>query len=174
MQNQILETSRLVFREMSLDDLDFVAAMLANPEVMRYYPKCHTRDEAAAWVQRQMDRYARHGHGLWLVSEKATGQPVGQVGVAVQNVRDVDEREVGYLIHRPFWRRGFATEAAVACRDYALTALGSDRVISLIRPENVPSQGVARKIGLRPEPGLVQHGGFEHLVFGSTAAGTIE
>ena len=86
-----------------------------------------------------MDRYARHGHGLWLVSEKAMGQPVGQVGVVVQNVRGVDEREVGYLIHRPFWRRGFATEAALACRDYALNVLGSDRVISLIRPENVPS-----------------------------------
>ena len=165
MPKLILETARLVLREMSLDDLDFVATMLANSEVMRYYPKCYTRDEAAGWVQRQMDRYARHGHGLWLVSEKATGQAVGQVGLLVQNVRGVDEREVGYLIHWPFWRRGFATEAAAACRDYALTVFGNNRVISLIRPENLPSQGVARKIGMRPETGLVQHGGFEHIVF---------
>src|SRR5580692_3148148 len=50
----LLTTPRLCLREMSLDDLDFVAAMLADPEVMRYYPKIHTRDEAAAWVQRQM------------------------------------------------------------------------------------------------------------------------
>jgi [ribosomal protein S5]-alanine N-acetyltransferase len=111
---------------------------------------------------------------LWLVSEKATGQPVGQVGLVVQNVRGLDEREVGYLIHRPFWRRGFATEAALACRDYALTVLGSKGVIALVRPENLPSQGVARKIGLKPEPGLVQHGGFEHIVFSSAAAETIE
>ncbi len=170
MHKQLLETSRLRLREMSLDDLEFVAAMLADPEVMRYYPKCYSRDEAAAWIQRQMDRYSRFGHGLWLVSDKATSQPVGQVGLVMQTVRALDEREVGYLIHRPFWRRGFATEAAVACRDYALTGLGSEHVISLIRPENLRSQGVARKIGMRPESGLVQHGGFEHLVFcsGST------
>jgi len=174
MQKQILETARLVLCEMSLDDLDFLAMMLADPEVMRYYPKCYTRDEAAAWVQRQMDRYARYGHGLWLVKEKATGQPVGQVGLVIQNVRGVDEKEVGYLIHRPFWRCGFATEAALACRDYALTGLGSHRVISLIRPENVPSQGVARKIGLQPEPGLVQHGGFVHIIFSTTLDGTVQ
>lgn len=170
----MLETPRLVLSRMSLDDLDFVAAMLADSEVMRYYPKRYTRDEAAAWVQRQMDRYARYGHGLWLVREKVTGQPVGQVGLVVQNVRGVDEMEVGYLIHRPFWRRGFAKEAALACRDYAVTVLSSKRVIALIRPENLPSQGVARKLGLQPEPGLVQHGGFEHIVFASTPACAVE
>src|SRR5208282_5034154 len=134
----ILETPRLILREMSMDDLDFVAVMLADPEVMRYYPKCYTRDEAAAWVQRSMDRYARHGHGLWLVSDKATGQAVGQVGLVTQTVRGLEEREVGYLIHRPYWRQGLATEAATACRDYAVQVLGSQRVISLIRPENLP------------------------------------
>ena len=76
MAKQVLETPRLILREMLMDDLDFVAVMLADPKVMRYYPKCYTRDEAAAWVQRSMDRYARHGHGLWLVSDKATGQAV--------------------------------------------------------------------------------------------------
>jgi RimJ/RimL family protein N-acetyltransferase len=73
----ILETPRLILREMSLADLDFVAAMLADPEVMRFYPKCHSREESETWVQRQLNRYARHGHGLWLVREKATGQPRG-------------------------------------------------------------------------------------------------
>jgi RimJ/RimL family protein N-acetyltransferase len=164
---RILNTARLILREMSHDDLDFVAAMLADAEVMRYYPKCYSRDEAAAWVQRQIDRYARDGHGLWLVSEQDAGQPVGQVGLVRQQVRGVDETEVGYLIHRPFWRRGFASEAAQACRDHALHILGRPSVISLIRPENLPSQGVARKIGMRPEPGLVQHGEFEHIVFRS-------
>jgi len=173
-QKEILETARLILREMSLEDLDFVAAMLADPAVMRYYPKCYSRDEASAWVQRQIDRYARYGHGLWLALEKTTGQPVGQVGLVVQTVRGVEEREVGYLVHRPFWRRGLATEAARACRDYALTVLNSPRVIALVRPENLPSQGVAQKIGLQPQPGLVQHGGYEHIVFASPAAGRLE
>jgi RimJ/RimL family protein N-acetyltransferase len=147
----VLETSRLVLREMSLNDLDFVAAMLADPEVMRYYARCLARDEAEAWVRRQLDRYARHGHGLWLVLDRTTAEPVGQVGLILQQVDGVEEMEVGYLIHRPFWRRGLATEAATAARDHAFDRLHRPRVISLIRPENVPSQGVARKLGMRPE-----------------------
>ena len=162
---QILETPRLILREMSLDNVNFVAAMLADPEVMRYYPKCYSREEAATWVERQTHRYARHGHGLWLALEKATGQPVGQVGLLIQQVRSLEEKEVAYLVHRPFWRRGFATEAARACRDYAFDVLGRQRVIALIRPENTPSQGVAWKLGMQPEPDRVQHSGFEHIVF---------
>lgn len=139
---------------------------------MQFYPKCYSREEAAAWIERQTRRYARHGHGLWLVEDKAAGQPIGQVGLLIQNIHGVEEKEVAYLIHRPFWRRGFATEAARACRDYAFDVLGRERVIALIRPENVPSQGVARKLGLLPEPDRVRHSGFEHIVFSvSRAAG---
>jgi [ribosomal protein S5]-alanine N-acetyltransferase len=169
--NPILVTPRLALREMTLDDLDFVAAMLADPEVMRFYPKCYAREEAERWVRRQLDRYARYGHGLWLVLDRRDGQPVGQVGLTVQSIDGVDEPEIGYLIHRPFWRRGFATEAAAATRDHALGTLGKPRVFSLIRPENLPSQGVARKIGMEPEGRTVMHGGFEHLVFSISRAG---
>ena len=112
-----------------------------------------------------MNRYARHRHGLWLVLEKASGQSVGQVGLLIQNVQGVEEKEVACLIHRPFWRQGFATEAALACRDYAFDVLGRQRVIALIRPENVPSQGVARKLGMQPEPDRIWHSRFEHIVF---------
>jgi ribosomal-protein-alanine N-acetyltransferase len=160
----ILQTPRLLLREMTLDDLDFVAEMLAHPEVMRFYLKRYTREEAQRWVQRQIDRYSRHGHGLWLVLEKATGRPVGQVGLVVQEVDGVQEPEVGYLIHRPYWRRGFAVEAAAATRDYGMDTLCKDRLISLIRPENLPSQGVARKIGMTPEKRTI-HAGLEHVVF---------
>jgi RimJ/RimL family protein N-acetyltransferase len=161
---QILETSRLVLREMTLDDLDFVAAMLAHPEVMRYYPKCYSRAEAEGWIVRQIGRYNSHGHGLWLVSDKTTGEPVGQVGLSPQVVDGVEEPEIGYLIHHPFWRRGLASEAAAGVRDHAFNVLGKDYVISLIRPENIPSQGVARKIGM--EPGrMTKFAGYDHLVF---------
>jgi len=160
----ILETPRLILREMTLSDLDFVADMLADPEVMRFYPKCYSRAEAEHWVRRQVNRYASHGHGLWLVLEKATSEPVGQVGLIPQQVDGIEEAEVGYLIHRPFWRRGLATEAAAASRDYAFQTLGRTRVISLIRPENLPSQGVACKIGMKPEKRTV-HAGLDHLVF---------
>ncbi len=165
----VLETTRLVLGEMTLGDLDFVAAMLADPQVMRFYSSRLSRDESEAWVRRQMSRYAKDGHGLWLVKEKSSDRPVGQVGLAMQQVDDVEVPEIGYLIHRPFWRRGFAFEAATATRDYAFDTLGIERVISLIRPENVPSQGVARKLGMKPGKHIVRKG-LDHIVFSMTRA----
>ena len=159
----ILETSRLALREMSLGDLDFVAAMLAHPEVMRFYPQLYSREEARAWIERQLGRYARNGHGLWRVEDRATGEPVGQVGLVMQLIDGVEEPEIGYLIHRPFWRQGLATEAALGVRAWAFDTLGHERVISLIRPENLPSQGVARKLGMAPEKRTQFHD-LEHIV----------
>lgn len=167
----ILETPRLMLRELSLEDLDFVAGMLGDPQVMRFYPKCYSRDDTRAWLRRQLDRYELHGHGLWLVIEKATGEPVGQVGLVLQKVEETHQPEIAYLIHRTYWRRGFASEAAAGTRDYAFDVLNKPYVISLIRPENTPSQGVARKIGMRCENRLVQHAGLDHWVF-SVAQGS--
>ncbi len=116
MQKQILETPRLMIREMSLGDLDFVATLLADPEVMRYYPKCYSREEAGAWIQRQINRYAKHGHGLWLVLDELRGgysitctsqivllkaltklSPHGDTnGFAIQ-AKDLDHEDRGYL-----------------------------------------------------------------------------
>jgi [ribosomal protein S5]-alanine N-acetyltransferase len=164
MSNHILQTARLLLREMTWDDLDFVATMLADPRVMRHYPKCHSRDEAKAWLQKQLDRYAEDGHGLWLVALQDSGEPIGQVGLLRQQVDGVDEPEIGYLIHAPFWRQGFASEAAAAVRDHAFGVLGKQRVISLIRPVNIPSQRVALRIGHKPEK-LTTFKGYESLVF---------
>lgn len=163
----ILETNRLILREMSLDDLDFVAQMLSHPEVMQYWPKCYSRAEAADWIKRQQERYARDGVGYWLALGKASNQPVGQAGLLVLQVDGVRELGLGYIMHRAFWRMGFATEAAAASRDYAFTRLGQGRVIALIRPENAPSQGVARKLGMVVEK-CTRHADYEHFVFVAT------
>jgi ribosomal-protein-alanine N-acetyltransferase len=161
----ILQTARLALREMARDDLDFVASMLADPEVMRFYPTTYDRAGASEWLERQRARYARDGHALWLVTEKGSGRPVGQVGLVMQSVGGVAVPEIGYLIHRPCWRRGFATEAALGVRAHAFGRLGYDRVISLIRLENEPSRCVARKLGMAAQ-GRTWHGGFEHDVWG--------
>jgi RimJ/RimL family protein N-acetyltransferase len=164
MPDCVLQTARLLLREMTWDDLDFVAAMLADPQVMRFYPKCYSRDEAKAWVQKQLNRYRDDGHGLWLVVDRESGERIGQVGLLRQQVDGVDETEIGYLIHAPCWRQGFASEAATAVRDFAFGTLDKTHVISLIRPVNIASQRVALRIGLKPVK-LTKFHGFEHLVF---------
>jgi [ribosomal protein S5]-alanine N-acetyltransferase len=160
----MLETQRLFLREMSLDNLDFVAAMLAHPEVMRYWPKCYNREEAADWIKRQQQRYAKHGVGYWLALDKSSSEPVGQAGLLVQQVDGVEEIGLGYIIHRPFWRMGFATEAAAASMDYAFNKLGRNRVIALVRPENIPSQEVALNLGMKIEKST-HFADYQHLVF---------
>ncbi len=146
-------------------DLDFLAAMLGDPEVMRYYPKPLSRAEAAAWLDRQRERYARDGHGLWLVEPRDGGAPVGQVGLATQSIDGESLPEIGWMIDRPHWRRGCATEAALAVRSAAFGRFRYPRAISLIRPENGPSQGVARKLGMSPLRETMFHG-FRHVVWG--------
>ncbi len=163
----VLETPRLTLRELTRGDLDFVTEMLGDAEVMRFYPKVLDREESAAWLERQLERYERDGHGLWFVQNRATGEPIGQVGLVRQDVENVWEHEIGYLIHRPFWRTGYAVEAAAGVRDFALGELRLTRVISLVRPINIPSLRTSLAIGHRPEK-LVIFAQLEHLLMVST------
>lgn len=159
-----LLTERLRLRELEAGDLDFLAELLSDPEVMRFYPQTYSLEEARGWLNRQLARYARDGHGLWLVEDRAAGQPIGQVGLVHQQLPWGSEPEIGYLIHRPFWRRGYATEAATAVRNLAFTTFNLPQVISLVRPVNIPSQGVARKLGMAVER-ETDFRGLQHLVF---------
>ena len=149
---------------MVIEDLDFIAGMLADPEVMRFYPHCYSRQEAEHWVQGVLDGYDRCGHSFFLVTDRQTREPRGQVGLLSPHVDGVEEFEIGYMIHQPFWRQGIATEATIATRDYALAELGKQRLISLIRPINIPSQGVAEKVGMTVEK-TTFYKEIEHLVF---------
>jgi [ribosomal protein S5]-alanine N-acetyltransferase len=171
MSNIVLETERLRLRELAVSDLDFVSEMLGDADVMRHYPSRLDRDASLAWIERQRMRYARDGHGLWLVLERDTGAPIGQVGLVIQEITGMPRSryaEIGYLLHRPFWHRGYATEAASATRDYAFHTRGYDEVISLIRSANEPSQAVARRVGMTVV-GETIFAGVPHLVFGLTA-----
>ena len=144
----ILETERLLLREFVPDDADALAVVLSDPETMRYYPAVLDRDGVAAWIERNRRRYTDAGHGLWAMVLKSSGEVIGDCGLTRQTVEEVDEIEIGYHVRRNLWGRGYASEAAGACRDYGFERLGAERLISLIRPENVPSRRVAEKIGL--------------------------
>jgi RimJ/RimL family protein N-acetyltransferase len=141
-------TPQLVFREMTPDDLDDMAALLGDPEVMRYYPHPKNRDQASAWITWNQRLYRTHGYGLWLLSLRDTGEFVGNCGLTPQQVDGVTEIEVGYHVRACLQGRGLGTEAAGACRDYARDVLEVDRLVAIIDPHNQPSQRVAENLGL--------------------------
>jgi RimJ/RimL family protein N-acetyltransferase len=102
------------------------------------------------WIDRMQERYERDGFALFAVVERATGQMIGDCGPMIQDVDGDALVELGWHIRRDRQGLGFATEAGAACRDEAWRTIAPERLISLIRPENVPSWSVARKLGFRP------------------------
>jgi ribosomal-protein-alanine N-acetyltransferase len=160
----VLETSRLLLRHMAPEDLDDLAAILTDAETMRYYARPFTRDESRAWISNNIERYESDGFGLWAIVLKESGEFVGDCGPVRRFVDGRDEVEIGWQVSRARWRQGIASEAGAACRDYAFGRLGLDRVISLIRPENIPSRGVAEKIGMTIEK-KIDYKGFAHYVY---------
>jgi RimJ/RimL family protein N-acetyltransferase len=144
----ILETERLLLREFVPEDVNALAAVLSDAETMRFYPAPLDLAGVAAWIERNQRRYADAGHGLWAMVLKSSGEVVGDCGLTLQTVDVADEIEIGYHVRRDLWGRGYAPEAARACQDYGFARLGADRLISLIRPENLSSRRVAEKIGL--------------------------
>src|SRR5437016_11635684 len=139
----ILATQRLLLRELVADDLDALALVLSDPETMRFYPAALDRAGVAAWIERNRRRYIDAGHGLWAMVLKSSGEVVGDCGLTQQTVDEVGEIEIGYHVRRDLWGRGYAPEAARACQGHGFDRLGADRLISLIRPENLPSRRVA-------------------------------
>ena len=158
------DSARLTFREMSLDDLDDIALLLGDREVMTYYPRPKTREEAVQWIYWNCGLYRTHGHGLWLLTT-ADGLFVGDCGLTPQVVDGVTELEVGYHVLPALHNRGYATEAAAASRDFARNVLGATRLIAIIHPDNLPSQRVAEKIGLRREKRSTVHGGRDAIIY---------
>lgn len=160
----VVETQRMRLRQYRHDDLDDLAAMFADEETMRYYPRPKTRDEALAWIEWNLGLYAEKGFGLWVMESKASSEFLGDCGLTPQTVEGVADIEVGWHTKKAFWKQGFATEAAPACRDLGFNNFGLRRMISIIDPENIPSRRVAEKIGMRPERTAI-HGGIPQVIY---------
>lgn len=156
-------TTRLRFRPMTVADLDDMTAVLSAPDPVRVNRRARTRDDAVRWIEWQERNYVDHDFGLW-VTETHEGEFVGDCGLTMQDVEGTPHVEVGYHVMPHLRRHGLATEAATAVLDCARAA-GIDHLIALIRPENLPSQGVARNLGMTLERTADVHGAAAY-VFG--------
>ncbi len=152
------QAARLALRQMDLGDLDDMARLLGDPQVMRHYPRPKDRAEARGWIEWNRRLYDKHGYGLWLLTLRGNGAFVGDCGLTPQSVAGQVDVELGYHVRAELWGKGYATEAAAACRDWARDVLGLHRLIAIIDPHNLASQRVASKVGLAEERRIIRHG----------------
>ena len=160
----VVETERLRLRRFRGEDVDAVFAIIGDDVAMQYYPKMFNRSDAVQWVERNLRRYREDGYGLFAVTLKGTDDMIGDCGIINQNIEGELLMEVGYHFRRDQWGHGYATEAARGCMGLAFRAFGAEKVISLIRPENLPSRRVAERNGMKLER-QVAHYGLPHLVY---------
>jgi ribosomal-protein-alanine N-acetyltransferase len=154
-----LTTMRLVFHTPVISDAAWWMEYINDPRAIRFMPfALGSNSDCAAFIQRSLDRIHADGSGLHAVIERATQRPVGMIGLLTQVVDDIDELEIGYHLVPSEWGKGYATEAAIACREFARKHLCASSVISLIDHENLASQAVAQRNGMTFEKHTVHRG----------------
>jgi RimJ/RimL family protein N-acetyltransferase len=160
----VLETARLRLREFTLTDVDAMKAILGDAETMQYYPTLFPRPEIEEWIRRNLARYRDCGFGVWAMLVKGSDEVIGDCGCYVREVEGDFEFELAWHVRRDLWNRGYATEAAERCIEYAFSMLGAQRIIALVRPENKSSCRVAEKSGMTCERVFFWHG-YDHCIY---------
>ena len=146
----ITKTPRLILRHFTINDLDDLAPILADREVMHFSSKgVQTREQTKEFINRILSLYEEQGFGLYAVINREDQQLIGFCGLLVWLFEAQKEIEIGYRLARDYWSQGLGTEAATAIRDYAWQELGKNRLICIIQPENYRSIKVAEKIGMK-------------------------
>ena len=153
----ILETERLYLRELNQGDFEALSRILTDEETMYAYNGAFSPEDTQEWLDRQLTRYKKYGFGLWAAVLKDNNEMIGQCGITMQPWKNKEVLEIGYLFRRDCWHKGFATEAAAACKKYAFTKLNADKIHSIIRDTNIPSQNVAKRNGMRITDSWVKH-----------------
>jgi RimJ/RimL family protein N-acetyltransferase len=153
----IIETERLYLREMTTSDYVALAAIMQDDETMHAYNGAFSDAETREWFDKTQSRYRSDGFGLWAVLPKEGGAMIGQVGITWQDVGERRVPEIGYLLNRAYWGRGYAIEAALACKRYAFETLGFDEVFSIVRGTNIASMNVALRCGMVVRERFTKH-----------------
>ena len=145
----VLETERLLLREMNMGDYDALYKILADPDIMRHYPYTFDERRVRGWIERNMERYLRDGFGLWAVCLKDNGEMIGDCGLTLQNIEGEMLPEIGYHIRRDCQRKGYAKEAAKAVMDWTFRNTDYPALYSYCKYTNEASIRTAEAIGMQ-------------------------
>ncbi len=146
---KILETERLLLRQFSAEDAEFILALLNEPSFIQNIGDrgVRTLEDARIYLLNgPVASYAKNGFGLYLVILKETGESIGMCGLIKRD--NLDDVDIGYAFLPRFWSRGYAVESALAVKAYAKDVIGLKRLVAITDPANKGSIRVLEKIGL--------------------------
>src|SRR5919108_4796570 len=149
---KILETERLILRQFSTDDAQFILALLNEPSFIRNIGDRGVRnlEDARSYITRvPIASYEQNGFGLYLVELKGSGEPIGMCGLIKR--AELEDVDIGYAFLPKYWSKGYAVESALAVKEYARDIIGLKRLVAITDPENRGSIRVLEKIGLKFE-----------------------
>jgi RimJ/RimL family protein N-acetyltransferase len=146
---RMLETKHLILRPYTLQDFDALLLILSDPTTMHFWPRPYTGPEVKTWIERSMQSYVEHEFGRYAVVHKATQKLIGDCGILKGNIAGEVLNDLGYIIHHPYWEKGYATEAVQAVKNYAFQTLHLDVLYANMAYNHHASQKVAEKIGMK-------------------------
>lgn len=164
----VIETERLLLREMAEADFEAARKILGDARVMYAWEHGFSDGEVRAWIAENIARYRREGFSHLAAVEREGGALAGFIGPLLETVDGARRMGVAYILGKDFWGRGYATEGASACIDYAFDQLRAEEVIAEIRPENSASRHVAERLGMAERGSLIKiYRGIEmpHIIY---------
>lgn len=148
MEIPTIKTPRLVLRPFTMKDVDPLCRILQEKNILRYFPNPSppSRERVEQLISNQLKHWQEHKLGWWAVQPNSTKQLIGWCGL--QFLPETEETEVGFLISKAFWGRGFTTETAKASLLHGFEELGLTCIVGITHPENIASQRVLEKLGM--------------------------
>ena len=163
--NIILETKRLILREMVDSDFESLKKIISDKENMKYYPKPYDDSGVTRWLSWCIDSYKKNGFGLWAVVLKETGEMIGDCGVSIQMIDGAMCYEIGYHLRLDYHGLRLASEASQAVKDYFFQNFSYDEVYSYMNIENIPSIKTAEANGMKRVGSFVSKDGEVDLIY---------
>lgn len=145
----VIETERLILREYTLNDFNALFEIVSDLETMQHYPVPFDEQRTKEWIVWNLENYKKFGFGLWAVVLKENGKFIGDCGITIQNIDNEMLPEIGYHIHKKYWQRGYAKEAARAVRDWVFHNTQYNTIYSYMKYTNVGSYATAIAIGMK-------------------------
>lgn len=147
----IFKSERLGFRDWITTDLEKLAEINADPEVMKFFPAVQSTVQTKAFIEKMSLQFKEKGFCYFAVDNLKTGDFIGFIGLSEQTF-DADFNpciDVGWRLKQAAWNNGFATEGAQRCLDYAFNALRLEKINAMAPKINLPSVNVMKKLGMK-------------------------